>query len=436
MADKESLQIPFKETLKFIKENLILLEKSGNFISKLDENLREEFELLEEEFKNKKKYIDIKRFSIPIIGMISCGKSSFLNFLLGMNCLEYGNDITSKCVVIIRHNKILNQNEKYIYSVNIKERGEGFYDFEKKEETKSDDVNKIIKERNDLIKNSEENNIPNKEDFFLILEANIPLFRGAKNEQYGVFFEFLDLPGLDEGNIDSTSYKSSKFFTDNILPKIAYNSLFSIFMFDAGKYTRDKNPEIYKDYIKKYFSDNYANSFFILNKIDLMDDEEKEKKDFENYMLENQLKVNLKDKTIHIEYLSCKNLTKETKKFENFQSYLKYLLTEGGNDETNLFLYMQKKMEEDFFLDLDKVEEKSPNEEQIEDIKEKINELEDENSKFETLIDPEDYFNYSNAFDELNKLFKKREVKIYMITLINLFKIHLHILKTFLMIKI
>ena len=44
----------------------------------------------------------------------------------------------------------------------------------------------------------------------------------------------------------------------------------------------------------------------------------------------------------------------------------------------------------------------------------KIQELEDENSSFTTLIDPEDYFNYSNTFDELNKLFRKREEENYM----------------------
>lgn len=177
---------------------------------------------------------------------------------------------------------------------------------------------------------------------------------------------------------------------------------------------REGNPDIYRDYIKKCLLDNYTNSFFILNKIYLMDNEEKEKKDFENYMLENHLKINLKDKTIHIEYLSCQNLTKETEKFENFQSYLKYLLIKGGNNKTNLFLYMQEKMEEDFKLDLNKVENNIPNEDQMEDILQKIQELEDENSSFTTLIDPEDYFNYSNIFDELNKLLRKREEENYM----------------------
>ena len=413
MQNNTNLEKSFEETLDFITANLDFLKNNSNFIDKLEEDERKEYQLLEDKFKKFKKYKGIKRFSIPIIGMISSGKSSFLNFLLGFNCLEFGQDITSKCVVIIRHNRTLSKNEKYIYSVNINERSEGYYDFEKNEETKSDDVNKIIKEKNELIKNSEENKILKKEDFFLILEANIPLF-GGKNEKFGNYFEFLDLPGLDEGKNDFIEHKDSKLFYEEILPKLAYNSLFSIFMFDAEKYMRDKNPEIYKDYLKKFFLNNYTNSFFILNKIDLMKDEEKEKKDFENYMLKNQLNINLKDTSIHIEYLSCKNLTRETKQFDSFQNYLKYLLTEGGNNKTSLFLFLQDKMVQDFKLDLNKVENKEPNEEQEKDITQKIQELSDENSSFSELIEIDDYFNYSNAFDELNKLFKKSQEENYL----------------------
>ena len=58
-------------------------------------------------------------------------------------------DIVTKCVIIIRHNKDLKPNESYIYSVKFIERNEGYYDFEKDEETKSKDIIKIIKERND-----------------------------------------------------------------------------------------------------------------------------------------------------------------------------------------------------------------------------------------------------------------------------------------------
>ena len=341
--------------------------------------------------------------------MISCGKSSFLNFLLGMNCLENGNDVVTKCVVIIRHNKDLELNERYIYSVNINERNEGFYDFDKDEKTKSDDLNRIIKERNDLIRNSEETKMPKKEDFFLIIEANIPLFRG-KNSKFGDFFEFLDLPGLDEGLDDSKSYKSSNFFKEKILPKIVYNSLFSILIFDAGKYMRDENPITFKKYLDTYFLKDYSNSFFILNKVDLMDNKEAEKKLFETEMLVNKLKINLENKTIHIQYLSCRNLTNEVKRKENFQSYLKYLLTEGDiKKKTNLSKFLKEKMLEEF--NLTEISNESPNNEQKNDIIAKIRELKEEKSNFTSFLNIKEYFNYSKAFDELKGKLKEKKEK-------------------------
>jgi len=136
--------------------------------------------------------------------------------------------VVTKCIIIIRHNIDLESNERYIYSVNINERSEGFYfyDFDKDEKTKSDDLNRIFKERSDLIRNSEEINMPKKEDFSLVKETSIPLFRG-KNSKFGDFFEFLDLLGLDEGLDDSKSYKSSNFFKEKMLPKIKKTQKFS-----------------------------------------------------------------------------------------------------------------------------------------------------------------------------------------------------------------
>lgn len=263
MEEYTNFEKQFRDTIKYIQEYLNLLNKNKESIFKLEEKEGDEFQLLEKEFKQKyEKFNDIKRFSIPIIGMISSGKSSFLNFLLGINCLETDDDITTKSVVIIRHNKNLEINERYIYSVIIKERSEGFYDFEIDEKTKSQELNKIIKERNNLIKNSVEIKALKKEDFFLIVEANILLFR-EKNGKFGNFFEFLDLPGLDEDENDSASYKSSNFFKQHILPKLACNSLFSILIFDAEKYMRKDNPIIIKNYLNTYFPKNYSNSFFI-----------------------------------------------------------------------------------------------------------------------------------------------------------------------------
>ena len=405
MEEYSNLERQFKNTLKYIQENINLW--NNEFKYKLGEKEYDEFQFLKEKFKQKyEKFKDIKRFSIPIIGMISSGKSSFLNFLLGMNCLEKDDDIATKSVVIIRHNKNLKIEEKYIYSAIIKERHEGFYNFEIDEKTQSKELNKVVKERNDFIKNTEEDKLK-KEDFFLIIEANIPLF-SDKNSIYGDFFEFLDLPGLDEGEKESTSQKSSNFFKKYILPKLACNSLFSILIFDAGKYMTGENPIITKNYLDAFFHQNYSNSFFIMNKIDLMDDEEKEKKIFEEEMLKNKLKVNINDKTIHIQYLSCKKLTNEIKKFDDFQSFLKFLLIEGNKEKkTNLLIYLKENLTKDFQIDISHIGDASPTDVQKKNFLEKIKELKAENSTFTRYLNTKEYHNYSIAFTK-----KIEELKI------------------------
>ena len=64
--------------------------------------------------------IDLRKL-IPIIGIISSGKSLFLNNLLGLNLLESSSSITSKFVCIIRHNKSLL--EPKFYHIELIENG-------------------------------------------------------------------------------------------------------------------------------------------------------------------------------------------------------------------------------------------------------------------------------------------------------------------------
>ena len=73
--------------------------------------------------------INIKRFCIPIIGGISCGKSTFMNYLLPFhNMLEMGENVTTKFICIIRHKKNITIPE--IYNVKIEKRDEnGSFNF-------------------------------------------------------------------------------------------------------------------------------------------------------------------------------------------------------------------------------------------------------------------------------------------------------------------
>ena len=68
-------------------------------------------------------YINIKRFCIPIIGPISCGKTTIMNYLLPFhNMLETGEKITTKFICIIRHKKEARIPE--LYNVKIEKRDE------------------------------------------------------------------------------------------------------------------------------------------------------------------------------------------------------------------------------------------------------------------------------------------------------------------------
>ena len=61
-----------------------------------------------------------ERRGIIVIGMISSGKSTFLNSLLGITYLESKDDVTTKFVTIIRYNENLKEPKFYHVKV-IKE---------------------------------------------------------------------------------------------------------------------------------------------------------------------------------------------------------------------------------------------------------------------------------------------------------------------------
>ena len=174
----------FERTQNYIKE---IQQKLDDYLSLemyLNKEEKEMFEQLINIFEPKyEKFIDIDRFSIPIIGMISSGKSTFLNFLLGIDYLEFSHDITTKCVTIIRHKPI---DIPEIYSVKIIERRKGYYNFVKNEKIDGD-PNRLISERNKFIINSKE--CPNPEDFFILIEARTQLFLG-ENSKYSNLFQF------------------------------------------------------------------------------------------------------------------------------------------------------------------------------------------------------------------------------------------------------
>jgi hypothetical protein len=188
-------------------------------------------------------FFNIKRFSIPCFGTISCGKSTFINYLLKLHhILETNEDIATKFVCSIRHVKGLKKPK--IYDVKFELRDIAKFNLEKNKLIPGN-VKDIIKGRNEFIKAGNGKRDP--KNYFLIVEADIPLFHG-EYEKYADFFEFLDFPGLDEVKEGENTIIENSYFKD-FLPLIQPNIMFSLFLFDLNSYESNSGKEILKNYI-------------------------------------------------------------------------------------------------------------------------------------------------------------------------------------------
>ena len=133
-----------------------------------------------------------ERKAIIVIGMISSGKSTFLNSLLGINYLETKDDITTKFICIIRYNNEINE-PKFCH-LKIREEEKGKYYFIKDGE-ESIGKDKIIEKISNI--NLKESSItqPQYDQLFYLLETNIT---NIENKDFLKKHDFYDIPGLNE----------------------------------------------------------------------------------------------------------------------------------------------------------------------------------------------------------------------------------------------
>ena len=92
--------------LNNLLNKLQIIEEAKSFNLKLDNDINADIKY--KNFFNKKYglYLGIKRFAIPIIGVINSGKSTFLNKILNLNnILQVGDKVTTRFITIIRHDK-------------------------------------------------------------------------------------------------------------------------------------------------------------------------------------------------------------------------------------------------------------------------------------------------------------------------------------------
>ena len=366
-------------------------------------------------FSNKySNFVNIKRFCIPIIGAISCGKSTFMNYLMpSHNLLEIGENVTTKFICIIRHKKDCKNPE--VYNTKIEERDEnnGFNFIEDGEDLlKSNNLtlSDIIKNKNKEIKNKENSNEykMNPENYFLIIKMNIPIFDDKEYSKYGELIDFIDIPGLDEVN----ELEPINNFEDFILP-IFKNILFPFLIFDVKTYFEPKPKNILFQYLDYYFKvqrDNqknksYNKGFFILNKIDCLGKDSKEEKiidDFKNIYKEveryqwkitipfkelsnnNENNNNIKNEFIAI---SAKNLLKE-QNYSYSYSFIEKIIKEAKKSELSSFrTFISDFIYDNYNKELDDI--KIPENKITDEIKEELNNINNNLKKEIKLEDPE-----------------------------------------------
>ena len=277
------------------------------------------------------------------------------------NYLSSSSDIDTKFICILRNNSNLKspvfykcelKREKFDYKYNNDE----YYYFQKKDELKGNILDNI-KKINDELKEYENKYSYEERDinkYFYILELNIPLF--YKNEEYGDFFELMDIPGLNE---------KDDFYLSKIIPFIVNKCLFSIYIFDMEKYENDDTINIYKEYSNQLNKFYNTNSIYILNKIDCIPEKDKKNNKNQNYYFDNFKKYLKDDLNVNLEQnyilkLNSKDLFNKVNAFSNFKIYFSHIVDtieeEEKNELFNLLEYTKKKFIEYFQINEEEIE--------------------------------------------------------------------------------
>ena len=387
------------------------------------------------QFKNRfYPYKSIRRFCIPVIGCISSGKSTILNYLLRLKkTLQMADKITTKCVCIIRHKKGCKKAK--IYDVEIKERGNYIYNFEKGEEIVNNVAEVIAKKNKDI----EEDKVGfDYKKYFLIIEYDIPFFRGDF-EKYAELFEFMDIPGLNEVSEKTKSDDEKKtisiennFYFKQIFPLIQNNIKFALFTFAADTYDKENSLQILKAYIeggseskiiqnennisitnyetnkneeikRKAFLDekqqilfchkkSFMESIFILNKMDKFEDKEEGKKYFRDFIKKN-FQINLNDDNQPC--IIGSKLNDGIIKLESFEDYLNFIIFNSDENYkiSNFYNYIAEIMNQDFKTNI-KIKNEEESNEDSENEEDEEEEEEEEKDEVPSFMKKEEYQKY------------------------------------------
>ena len=358
-------------------------------------------------------YTQLKYFSIPIIGKISSGKSTFLNSLLGLDCLESDTQITTKFICIIRHNK--DNETPRLFPVILKKRkseiNQNAYNFFKDEKNElSGDIKENIKRINKKISDCGELGQLKKEEFFYILEANLDIFKGT-NFVYSKMFEFLDIPGLNE---------ITEFYLKNIIPIITPNTHFSIFLFDAGGSEDQGSKDLFNKFLHLMNSKAKKNSFFIYNKLDIFKKDDlsklKENEQMQILYFKNEIlfrDYNLKLKHNHLVGLDSIQLKYDKKKGNSYPDYIHSFIQSIPNFDKKKFpVLFKNKMKDELKIKDFKVSEEKINENKTDANENMLNDINKAlELKYYEKIDLKYYLKMKILFNEYNKNFQQADNK-------------------------
>ena len=369
--------------LELLNAQLRKIEIAKEYNIRLDEDINYDLFLKDNFTQKYGLYIDIKRFAIPIIGVINSGKSTFMNKILNLkDILQINNVVTTRFITIIRHDK--NAEIPEVYQVKIERRNKGLandrFNFIEKGENLlkskgNNNIKNIIKELNeDIEKNNKQNSqkyLKDIEKYFLIVKTKIPLFEG-EYEEYGNLIDFLDIPGLDESK--ESKYSEESVFED-FIPMIFSNILFPIFIFDIKSLATDNPITVIKNFFNLYIEKTqilnsknnhieYTKGIYFLNKMDLKNEDNPDiifKEFFDKFKeieLGNEKVIKIKfQKDDNFFGIIATQLFKQ--KFDSFiEDKLEEIIIESKNSKKNSFKsFIKEFLLKKYDIDLNKAKE-------------------------------------------------------------------------------
>ena len=356
---------------------------------------------------------------LSVIGNISTGKSSFLNYLLGSDILQTGDGLKTRFIVIIRHT----ENDEPVLSHIIRKRNlyEDLYikveDKQGKIEYKGKkEIIEKINSLNILLKKDEDERKLDYANHLYLLETRI---KNIHNQDFLNNFDLADIPGLNNMSKKENSFGSIKEIFTPLKRLIKYGFL----IFDSEQYKADTIVDILTQLMSEE-KIKFNHFLIILNKIDQIPPEEREPTflKFKAYL---NLKFgdDLLSNTNSIIKMNSLELLEEENIMENFNNFLSYHFKRITNDTYEKYFkklvcygyYMNNKSApRKKYSDIEKMLE--PDNELDEEFLEQILKI-SEKVGLKLNLDPDEdeehYENICKLFNLLKLAFSKKEVYFY-----------------------